>query len=110
MGGVQHITFLLAEYLILKEGVEIEILLPNSGPLSRLLTEKSVPTKFYNPVKYKSTAISIMNDKLRIPNLFSWGWNLTAILLNIFKIKTNIKSNTDLVITKGLINLFAYNL
>ena len=110
MGGVQHSTFLLAEYLMLKEGVDIEILLPNSGPLSRLLTEKSVPTKFYNPVKYKSTAISIMNDKFRIPNPIAWAWNLSAILLNIIKIKKNIKSTTDLVITKGLINHFASGL
>ena len=50
MGGVQHSTFLLAEYLMLKEGVEIEILLPNSGPLSKLLTEKSIPIKVYNSV------------------------------------------------------------
>ena len=110
MGGVQHSTLLLAEYLMLKEGVEIEILLPNSGALSMLLTEKSVPTKFYNPVKYKSTAISIMNDKFRIPNLFSWGWNLTAILLNIFRIRKHITSNIDLVITKGLLNHFASGL
>ena len=95
---------------MLKEGVDIEILLPNSGPLSRLLTEKSVPIKFYNPVKYKSTAISIMNDKFRIPNPIAWAWNLTAILLNIFRIKKHIKSNIDLVITKGLLNHFASGL
>jgi glycosyltransferase involved in cell wall biosynthesis len=110
LGGIQHSTLLLAEYLMLKEGVDIEILLPNSGPLSRLLTEKSVPIKFYNPVKYKSTAISIMNDKFRIPNPIAWAWNLTAILLNIFRIKKHIKSNIDLVITKGLLNHFASGL
>jgi glycosyltransferase involved in cell wall biosynthesis len=107
MGGVQHSTFLLTEYLMLKEGYEIEILLPNSGPLSMLLTEKSVPSKFYKPLSYKSTSKSFFNDQIRIPNPIAWIWNLTAMLLNIFRIKKNIKPNTDLVITKGLLNHFS---
>ena len=95
---------------MLKEGVEIEILLPNSGPLSKLLTEKSIPIKVYNSVKYKSTAISILNDQLRIPNPIAWGWNMIAILLNIIRIKKNIKPKTDLVISKGLLNHFTSGL
>jgi glycosyltransferase involved in cell wall biosynthesis len=110
LGGVQYSSFLLAEYLMLKEGVEIEILLPNSGPLSKLLTEKSIPIKVYNSVKYKSTAISILNDQLRIPNPIAWGWNMIAILLNIIRIKKNIKPKTDLVISKGLLNHFTSGL
>ena len=106
MGGVQHSTLLLAEYLKLKDGVNVEVLLPNPGPLSRLLTEKSVPIKFYNPVEYKSTAISIQNDQLRIPNPFFWIWNMIGIGINTFKIRKNISSNTDLLISKGLVNHF----
>jgi len=106
MGGIQHSTLLLAEYLILKERYEIELLLPNSGPLSRILSNKSIPIKVYNSIKYKSTAISFLNDQFRIPNPFSWCWNLVAIGLNILRIRENINPNTDLVVSKGLLNHF----
>jgi len=106
MGGIQHSTLLLAEYLILKERYEIELLLPNSGPLSRILSNKSIPIKVYNSIKYKSTAISFLNDQFRIPNPFSWCWNFVAIGLNIIRIRENINPNTDLVVSKGLLNHF----
>jgi len=110
MGGVQNSTLLLAEYLWLTGQYDLETLLPNSGPLSDKLSQKTIPIIFYNPISYKSTSISFFNDRIRIPNPIAWGWNLSAILLNIFKIKKNIKSKTDLVITKGLLNHFASGL
>jgi glycosyltransferase involved in cell wall biosynthesis len=110
MGGVQHSTLLLAEYLWLTGQYNIETLLPNSGPFAEKLSQKSIPIIFYKPILYKSTSISFFNDRIRIPNPIAWAWNLTAILLNIFRIKKKIKSNTDLVITKGLINHFASGL
>jgi glycosyltransferase involved in cell wall biosynthesis len=110
MGGVQNSTLLLAEYLWLTGQYDLETLLPNSGPLSDKLSQKSIPIIFYKPITYKSTAISFFNDRIRIPNPIAWGWNLTAILLNIFRIKKNIKYKTDLVITKGLLNHFASGL
>jgi len=110
MGGVQHSTLLLAEYLWLTGQYDIETLLPNSGPFADKLFQKSIPIKFYKPILYKSTSKSFFNDRIRVPNPIAWAWNLTAILLNIFRIKKNIKSNTDLVITKGLINHFASGL
>jgi glycosyltransferase involved in cell wall biosynthesis len=110
MGGVQHSTLLLAEYLWSTGQYDIGILLPYSGPLSDKLSQKSIPIIFYKPILYKSTSKSFFNDQIRIPNLFSWGWNMMAILFNIIKIKKNISSNTDLVITKGLINHFSSGL
>jgi len=110
MGGVQNSTLLLAEYLWLTGQYDLETLLPNSGPLSDKLSQKSIPIKFYKPITYKSTAISFFNDRIRIPNPIAWGWNLTAILFNIYRIKKNIKYKTDLVITKGLLNHFASGL
>ena len=110
MGGVQHSTLLLAEYLWLTGQYNIETLLPKSGPFAEKLSQKSIPIIFYNPILYKSTSKSFFNDRIRIPNPIAWAWNLAAILLNIFRIKKNIKSNTDLVITKGLINHFASGL
>lgn len=106
MGGVQHSTLLLAEYLISKKDYKIEILLPCAGPLSKILTQKSVPITMYNFVKYKSTSISFFDDQIRIPNPFSWVWNLIAIGMNTFKIRKNINSKTDLIISKGLVNHF----
>ena len=110
MGGVQHSTLLLAEYLWLTGQYDIETLLPNSGPFADKLSQKSIPIIFYKPISYKSTSKSFFNDRIRIPNPIAWAWNLSAILLNIIRIKKNIKSTTDLVITKGLINHFASGL
>ena len=110
MGGVQHSTLLLAEYLWLTSQYNIETLLPKSGPFSDKLSQKSIPIIFYKPISYKSTSKSYFNDRIRIPNPIAWAWNLTAILLNICRIKNNIESNTDLVITKGLLNHFASGL
>jgi len=110
MGGVQHSTLLLAEYLMLTGQYDIETLLPNSGPFADKLSQKSIPIIFYKPILYKSTSKSFFNDRIRIPNPIAWAWNFTGILLNIFRIKKNIKPNTDLVITKGLINHFASGL
>jgi len=107
MGGIQHSTLLLAEYLWLTGQYDIETLLPNSGPFADKLSQKSIPIIFYKPISYKSTSKSFFNDRIRIPNPIAWIWNLTALLLNIFRIKKNIKSNTDLVITKGLLNHFS---
>jgi len=104
---VQNSTLFLAEYLWLTGLYDLETLLPNSGPLSDQLSQKSIPITFYKPISYKSTSVSFFNDRFRIPNPIAWGWNLTAILFNIIKIKNNIKSKTDLVITKGLLNHFA---
>jgi glycosyltransferase involved in cell wall biosynthesis len=110
MGGVQHSTLLLAEYLWLTGQYNIETLLPKSGPFADKLSQKSIPIIFYTPIPYKSTSKSYFNDRIRIPNPIAWTWNLTAILLNIIRIKKNIRSTTDLVITKGLINHFASGL
>ena len=104
---MQNSTLFLAEYLWLTGLYDLETLLPNSGPLSDQLSQKSIPITFYKPISYKSTSVSFFNDRFRIPNPIAWGWNLTAILFNIIKIKNNIKSKTDLVITKGLLNHFA---
>jgi glycosyltransferase involved in cell wall biosynthesis len=110
MGGVQHSTLLLAEYLWLTGRYDIETLLPNSGPFADKLSQKSIPIIFYKPIAYKSTSKSFFNDQIRITNPIAWAWNWVAILLNIIRIKKNINSTTDLVITKGLLNHLASGL
>ena len=95
MGGVQHSTLLLAEYLWLTGQYDIETLLPNSGPFADNLSQKSIPIIFYKPISYKSTSKSFFNDRIRIPNPIAWAWNWTAILLNIIRIKKNINSNSS---------------
>ena len=110
MGGVQHSTLLLAEYLWLTGQYDIETLLPNSGSFADKLSQKSIPIIFYKPIAYKSTSKSFFNDQIRITNPIAWAWNWVAILLNIIRIKKNINSTTDLVITKGLLNHLASGL
>ena len=101
MGGVQHSTLLLAEYLWLTGQYNIETLLPKSGPFAEKLSQKSIPIIFYNPILYKSTSKSFFNDRIRIPNPIAWAWNLTAILLNIFRIKKKLNQIQIWLLPRG---------
>jgi glycosyltransferase involved in cell wall biosynthesis len=104
MGGVQHSTLFVAEYLDLNTHHDVEIVLPSPGLFSESLSLNNILVKFYYPIAYKSTAFSFFNDKIRLINPIAWVWNSIAIFINLFIIKSNIHPNTNVVISKGLLN------
>ena len=108
MGGVQNSTFLLAEQIIKDKAAEVRIILPGEGQFSRLCQENNIPYSTYNQIPYVSTSVSWFNDKIRIPNLFSWVFNIYAILINSIRIKKIIEQHLPhLVVTKGLHSHFS---
>ena len=103
MGGVQHSTFLLAEQIIKDKTADIRIILPGEGRFTKLCQENKIPYSTYNQIPYESTSVSWFNDKLRIPNLFAWFFNIYAILINSIRIKKIVEQHfPHLAITKGL--------
>lgn len=103
MGGVQHSTFLLTEQIIKDKTADVRIILPGEGRFSRLCQENKVPYNTYNQIQYVSTSVSWFNDRLRIPNLFAWVFNIYAILINSIRIKKIVEQDfPHLAITKGL--------
>ena len=104
MGGVQHSTFLLAEQLIKEKSADLRIFLPDEGPFSLLCQKHAIPFIIYNSISYISTSHSLFNDVLRIPNPFSWVYNICAILINSVMIKKLLKRHVPhLAVTKGLL-------
>ena len=103
LGGVQESTLLLAEGFI-KQNYKVNVLIPNEGEMSKRLKKGLIPYWCYEPVRYLSTSISINNDSSRIINPIAFIWNFFAIIINSYKIKKNIKTKIEIVITKGLIN------
>ena len=93
MGGVQHSTFLLTEQIIKDKTADVRIILPGEGRFSRLCQENKVPYNTYNQIQYVSTSVSWFNDKLRIPNLFAWVFNMYAILINSIRIKKIVEQH-----------------
>jgi len=111
MGGVQHSTFLLAEQLIKEKSADVRIILPGEGQFSRLCHKNKIPFSTYNQIPYISTSLSWFNDRLRIPNLFAWVFNIYAILINSIKIKKKLKQHLPhLTVTKGLLTHFSAGL
>ena len=108
MGGVQHSTFLLTEQIIKDKTADVRIILPGEGRFTRLCQENKIPYSTYNQIPYLSTSISSFNDRLRIPNLYAWVFNIYAILINSIRIKKIVEKNfPHLAITKGLHSHFS---
>jgi glycosyltransferase involved in cell wall biosynthesis len=108
MGGVQHSTFLLAEQIIKDKTAGVRIILPGEGQFSRLCQENNIPYSTCNQIPYISTSVSWFNDRLRIPNLFAWVFNIYAILINSIRIKKTIEQHLPhLAVTKGLHSHFS---
>ncbi len=108
MGGVQHSTFLLAEQIIKDKTADVRIILPGKGQFSRLCQKNKVPYSTYNQIPYVSTSVSWFNDRIRIPNLFAWVFNIYAILINSIRIKKIIEQHLPhLAVTKGLHSHFS---
>ena len=105
MGGVQYSTFFLAEEIIKQKSFDLMIVFPFEGPFTSLCEKYTIPFNIYNPVPYLSTSISLFNDKLRIPNVFSFVYNICLLFVNSKRAGEIIKShNPDIVITKGMFN------
>jgi len=108
MGGVQHSTFLLTEKIIKDKTADVRIILPGEGQFSKLCKENKIPYNTYNQIRYVSTSVSWFNDRLRIPNLFAWIFNIYAILINSIRIKKIVEQDfPHLAITKGLHSHFS---
>ena len=106
MGGVQYSTLFLAEQLLKKNSDDVMVYLPSVGSFSTLCQKYAIPITIYNSVTYISTSFSLFNDQCRIPNPISWIWNSVAIMMNMRRIKNKLDLDTDLIITKGLLNHF----
>ena len=108
MGGVQHSTFLLAEQIIKDKTADIRIILPGEGRFTKLCQENKIPYSTYNQIPYVSTSVSWFNDRIRIPNLFAWAFNIYAILINSIRIKKIVEQHfPHLAVTKGLHSHFS---
>ena len=102
MGGVQYSTFYFAEEIIKQRLHKLKILIPFDGAFTSLCKENNIPYNTYDPIPYISTSISLINDKIRIPNPFSLIYNISLILINSVKTRALINSRKpDIVITKG---------
>ena len=103
MGGVQHSTVLLAKSLNKIGIVDIKILIPEIGMMSRACDMFSITYDYYNRLDFFSTSISLFNDKIRIINPFSYIYNLFVVIINGFSLKNILnKNNVDIVLSKGL--------
>ena len=103
ISGVQSSTIGLANWLVQKKGIDVEILLPGEGLLMEKCLQFNLKFKNYNAVFPLSSSRSFLNDKYRIPNIFSWIFNISVILLNLIKVKNLLaRTKPDIVITKGL--------
>ncbi len=58
----------------------------------------------YNPFRYYSIFLSILDGRLKIFNPLALLWNILAFLVNIERIGNKLNKNVDLVITKGLMS------
>ena len=111
MGGVQHSTLLLAKNLSKLNYISSTILLPSKGMMSSAFDNASIKYILYNKIKYSSTSISLVNDRIRIINPFSYIFNIVAIILNALSIRAILKIHyADIVLTKGLGNHFSCSL
>jgi glycosyltransferase involved in cell wall biosynthesis len=111
MGGVQYSTFLLVEHLKNNKSVNVEIFSPNEGKFTRMCRQHSLPYTIYDSFQYRSTSLSLLRDKIRIPDPTAWIWNSISIMINSYKIKKRlVGQGIDLVVTKGLLNHFAAGL
>ncbi len=103
IGGVQSSTIGLAKWLVKKKDIDVEILLPSEGLLMEKCLHFNLKFKNYKAVFPLSSSKSFLNDKYRIPNIFSWIFNISVILLNLIKVKNLLaETRPDIVITKGL--------
>ena len=85
ISGVQTSTIGLANWLIQEKGIDVEILLPGEGLLMEKCLQSNLEFKNYNAVLPLSSSRSFLNDKYRIPNIFSWIFNISVILFNLIK-------------------------
>lgn len=102
IGGVQSSTITLANWLVKKKDIKVQILLPGEGLLMKKCLYFDLKFKNYRAVFPMSSSKSFFNDKYRIPNVFSWIYNIFTILLNLIKVKNLLaKTRPDIVISKG---------
>jgi len=105
MGGVQYSTFYLAGEIIKQKSFDLRIFFPFEGPFTSLCKKHNIPFSIYSPIPYISTSISLFNDKFRIPNLFSYFYNIFLLFINSNRIGKIMRFHKpDIVITKGIYN------
>ena len=102
IGGVQSSTFFFSRWLKNLNYIYIKILLPSDGDFMELCKKNGLVYSNYRARFPKSSSLSFFNDRYRFPNLLSWIYNSFAIIDNIFKVRSKLKSDIpDIVITKG---------
>tara|TARA_B100000214_G_C23967142_1_gene628307 strand:- start:30 stop:1211 length:1182 start_codon:yes stop_codon:yes gene_type:complete len=106
MGGVQYSTLYLSQQFIEKrKNIEVLILIPGQGPFTEICEKSFIPYKTYKNINYLSSSFSFFNDKIRIPNIFAWIYNILIMIINSIIIGNSLnKIDIDIVITKGLLN------
>ena len=107
MSGVQYSTFYFAKELKKHKRINCRLLIPKKGPFSQLCDINSIPFEIYPSMSYISTSLSFFTDRIRIPNPFSWIYNLFSMIYNSSKIKSILKKGpTSIILSKGLLSHF----
>jgi len=107
MGGVQYSTFNLLKGLAKRQDIDYILLLPENGPFVDLCNKEGINFIPYRKVPIISTAFTLFNDKLRVPNVYAIIRNVIAILIQSVRIKRIIKNiDGNLILTKGMSSHF----
>jgi glycosyltransferase involved in cell wall biosynthesis len=103
MGGVQFSSFYLATYFLKHQNIEATLLIPGDGPFYRRCVDHQMNVLLYHKRSLVSSSISVMRDRIRIPNIPGLLWNVLIIPLQIADFRKIFQlHNPDIVITKGI--------
>ena len=107
MGGVQFSSFYFIQELQKYPDIDTQLFLPRHGQFSRLCENHLIPFTIYNSRPMHSTSISIFHDSIRIPNPFTWIYNIIYIYYNSKSVRNILKHHQNAVIlSKGLYSHF----
>tara|TARA_B100002051_G_C16739817_1_gene643543 strand:- start:1915 stop:3084 length:1170 start_codon:yes stop_codon:yes gene_type:complete len=107
MSGVQYSTLYFAKELKKHKRINYRLLIPRRGPFSQLCDINAIPFEIYPSMSYVSTSLSLFTDRIRIPNPFSWIYNLFSMIHNSSKIKSILKKGPNsIILSKGLLSHF----
>lgn len=104
MGGVQHSTrYFLQGMKSFFPQHEVLLVLPEPGPFSEWAEQFGVQLKFLPKPALIPTAVSIKQDRFRIPNLWAIIKNRSLIRTYSLAIqKLLVEEKADIVLTKGM--------
>lgn len=103
MGGVQHSTLNFLRGLQSISEVYPLLLLPGPGPFSEICEQEDLPFAFYPREELVSSSISLLGDRLRLPNLLGLINNQRKIRQQVHTLLPIMQNfQPDIVLTKGM--------